>query len=113
MLLLQAITQSKIRLTADNLILFRKIVSFDSFIRETASFDSLIRESTSFDSLNIRKKKFSILNLIKDVQEFNLLCRQISSQFYRKSEENLLFALIKNEILRKMNHVFVLQQKMI
>ena len=62
---LQAITQSKIRLTADNLVSFRK----------TTSFDSLIRKSTSFNSLNVRKKKLSILNLIKDIQEFNSQCR--------------------------------------
>ena len=66
-----------------------------------------------FDNLNIRKKKLSILNLIKNVQEFNLLCRQIFSQLCEKSEKNLLFILIKNEILRKMNHVFVSQQKII
>ena len=100
---LQAITWSKIRLTADNLVSFRK----------TTSFDSLIRKSTSFNSLNVRKKKLSILNLIKDIQEFDLQCRQISSQLCEKLKENFLFTLTKNEILRKMNYVFMSQQKMI
>ncbi len=110
---LQAITWSKIRLIADNLILFRETVSFDNFIRETVLFNSLIRKSISFDNLNIRKKKFSILNLIKDIQEFDLLCKWISNQLCEKLKRNLLFALIKNEILRKMNCVFISQQKMI
>jgi len=74
---LQVITQSKIRLTADNFILFRKTVFFDSFIRKTIFFNNFIKESTFFDNLNIKKKKFNIFNLIKNTQEFNLLCRQI------------------------------------
>ena len=78
-LLLQAITQSKIRLTANNLVLFRETAFFDSFIKETIFFDSLIRKFISFDNLNIRKKKLNILNLIKNVQEFDLLCKQISN----------------------------------
>lgn len=109
MLSLQAIIQSKIRLTADNLVFFRKTAFFDNLIQKAAFFDSFTRETTFFDSLNIRKKKFSILNLIKNTQEFNSLCKQIFSQLHRKSKKNLLFALIKNEILRKMNHVFVFQ----
>ena len=71
--------------------------------------------SVSFETvfLSIFIKKKSILNLIKDIQKFDLLCRWISSQFHRKSERNFLFALIRNEILRKMNYVFVSQQKII
>jgi len=72
---LQAITQSKIRLTADNLVFFRKTVSFDNLIQKTVSFDNFTRKTTFFDNLNVREKKFSILNLIKDTQEFNLQCR--------------------------------------
>jgi hypothetical protein len=98
---LQVIIWSKIRLTADNLELYKKTINFNE---KTESSDFLI---------SIVKNKSSILNLIKEVQEFNLLCRWISSQFHRKSERNLSFALIKNKILKKMNHVFVLQQKMI
>ena len=118
---LQVITQSKIRLTADDLVSFREVFEsfsqktafFDVFIREIAFFDSLIKKSTFFDNLNAREKKLSILNLIKNAQEFDLLCRQISSQFCRKLQENFLFVLIKNEILKKMNHVFVSKQKII
>ncbi len=104
---LQVITWLKIRLTADNLVSFRKTVFFNNFIRKTMSFDSLIRKSTSFNSLNIKKKKFSILNLIKDTQEFNSLCRWISSQLHKKLKRNFLFTLTENEILRKMNHIFI------
>src|SRR5206468_108467 len=81
---------------------------FTSF--ETGS-SSLFTESTS--NIDVRKKKSSILSLIKNVQEFNLLCKQISSQLCEKSERNFSFALIRNKILRKMNHVFVSQQKTI
>src|SRR6266513_2691531 len=70
MLSLQVITQSKIRLTANNLMSFReafesfsqKTAFFDIFIRKTAFFDNFIREFTFFDNLNARKKKLSILN---------------------------------------------------
>ena len=83
MLSLQVITQSKTRLTADNLVSFRKVfesfnqktVFFDVFIKKTAFFNSFIKEFTFFDNLNARKKKLNIFNLIKNVQEFNLLCR--------------------------------------
>src|SRR5216117_112386 len=81
----------------------------------SASFEieslNLFTESTS--NIDVREKKSSILSLIKDIQEFNLLCRQISSQLHEKSERNSSFALTENEILRKMNHVFVSQQKTI
>src|SRR5205823_6710906 len=70
---------------------------------------------TSFETvlLGISAEEKSILNLIKDIQEFDLLCRQISSQLCRKLKRNFSFALVRNEILRKMNHVFVSQQKTI
>src|SRR5437667_3916739 len=116
---LQAITQSKIRLTADNLMLLvvKNIIlsQTTSLTQKTASsFSSLTQKSTSsFNSLIIDKKKSSILDLIKDIQEFDLQCRQISSQLHEKSEENSSFALIRNEILRKMNYVFIFQQKTI
>ena len=82
-LLLQAITQSKIRLTADDFVSFRKAFEsfsqktafFNIFIRKIAFFDNLIKKSTFFDSLNAREKKLSIFNLIKNAQEFDLLCR--------------------------------------
>ena len=54
-----------------------------------------------------------ILSLIKNVQKFDLQCRQISSQLHRKSEENFSFALHENEILKKTDHVFVSHQEMI
>ena len=108
-------------MTADDFISFKKalksfsqkIVFFDIFIKKIMFFDNFIRESTFFDNLNIKKKKSSILNLIKNIQEFDSLCRQISNQFCEKSEENLSFVLIRNEILKKMNHVFVSEQKTI
>ena len=102
------ITQSKIRLTADNLESYRKTNNLN--FRKTKS--STLNKSESND-LNIVKNKSSILSLIKDTQEFNSLYRQISSQLHRKSKRNFSFALIRNEILRKMNHVFVSQQKTI
>ena len=65
-LYLQVVTQSKIRLTADNLM----------FIKNA---NLTLLKSMSFSSLTIDKKKTSILNLIKDIQELNLQCRQIDS----------------------------------
>jgi len=108
-LLLQVIIQSKIRLTANDFMSFRKTFSLS---QKTVSSD-IFTEFMTYNSLNISEKKSSILNLIKDIQEFNLLCRQISNQLYEKSERNLSFTLIKNEILKKMNYIFVLQQKII
>jgi hypothetical protein len=108
-LLLQVITQSKIRLITNNLVLFKEIVFFNNLIQETAFFDSFIKKITFFDNLNVREKKFSILNLIKNIQEFDLLCRQISSQLCKKLERNFSFILIENEILIKTNYVFVSQ----
>ena len=110
---LQVITQLKIRLIADNLELYRKTSSLNQrteflsfFINlETESSDFFISFETVFSDISVKEK--SILNLIKDIQEFDLLCKQISSQFHRKLKRNSSFALIRNEILRKMNHVFV------
>jgi len=36
-----------------------------------------------------------------------IICRQIFSQFHEKSKKNISFTLIKNEILKKINHVFM------
>ena len=77
MLSLQMIIWSKIRLIADDFMSFRKV--FKSFNQKTMFFDNFIREFTFFDNLNAREKKLSILNLIKNAQEFNLLCKWISS----------------------------------
>ena len=75
MLSLQVITQLKIRLTANNFMSFRK--AFESFNQKTVFFDNFIKKSTFFDNLNAREKKLSILNLIKNIQEFDLLYKQI------------------------------------
>jgi len=48
---------------------------FDVFIRKIMFFDNFIKKFTFFDNLNVKEKKLSILNLIKNVQEFDLLCR--------------------------------------
>src|SRR5216117_258472 len=90
----------------------QKTVSSDIFIsQKIMSLSILINESTIYSSIS--KKNIIILSLIKDTQEFDSQCRQISSQLHRKSEENLSFALHRNEILRKMNHVFVSHQETI
>src|SRR5437762_5473070 len=117
------ITQSKIRLTADNLKSYREIINLNkktmslsiSASLETEFSDFFISFETESSDLfiSIVKNKSSILSLIKEAQEFNSLCRQISSQLHEKSERNISFALIRNEILRKMNHVFMSQQKTI
>ena len=99
---LQTITQSKIRLTADDLESYRE--TNDLNFRETKS--SILNESESND-LNVVKNKSSILSLIKEAQEFNSLCRQISSQLCEKLKRNFSFALTKNKILKKINHVFM------
>ena len=108
---LQVIIQSKIRLTANNLVSYRK--TFNSFSQKIVSSDIFINESMSYSSLNLSKKNMIILSLIKDVQEFDLQCRQISSQLCEKLKENFSFALHENKILRKMNHIFVSHQKII
>src|SRR5436190_21275616 len=78
---LQATTQSKIRLTANNLISYSKI--------------SNLSQKTVFLSIFISKKNSSIFSLIKNIQEFDLQCRQISSQLCEKSEKNFSFVLYK------------------
>ena len=107
-------------MTANNLELFRKkksnilnrsALNNDLNIREKKS--SILNKSALNSDFNVKEKKSSILSLIKEAQEFNLLCKQISSQLCEKSERNFSFALIRNKILRKMNHVFVSQQKTI
>ena len=95
-------------MTADNLELYRK--TNDLNFKETKS--STLNES-ELNDLDVIKNKSSILSLIKEAQEFDLLCRQISSQLCRKLKRNFSFALIRNKILRKMNYVFVSQQKII
>jgi hypothetical protein len=75
----------------------------------SASFET---ESLSL-FISIVKNKSSVLSLIKEAQEFDSLCRQISNQLHRKSERNISFALIRDEILKKTNCVFVSQQKTI
>ena len=110
------ITQSKIRLTADNLESYRKTNDLDYKKINDLNFKetkSSILNEFELNDLDIMKNKFSILSLIKEVQEFDSLCRQISSQLHKKSEKNFSFALTENEILKKMNHVFVSQQKII
>ena len=102
-------------MTVNDLVLFKealksfnqKIEFFDIFIKKIMSFNNFIKESTFFDNFNIREKKSSILNLIKNAQKFDLLCKQISSQFHEKLKENFSFILHENEILRKTDHVFV------
>ena len=85
---LQATTQLKIRLTADNFMSYRKIlnnlnqktVSSNIFIsQKTVLSDILISESTIYSNLNFSKKNTAIFSLIKNTQEFDLQCKQISS----------------------------------
>src|SRR5436190_198032 len=99
---LQMIIQSKIRLTADDLELYRKTNDLNS--RETIDFNEKTESLNLF--INIVKNKSSILNLIKKAQEFDLLCKQIFSQLCRKLKRNFSFALIRNRILKKINCVF-------
>ena len=78
---LQVIIQSKIRLAANDLELYKKTSSLDQkteflsfFISfETESSDFFISFETMFLSISVEEK--SILNLIKNIQEFDLLCR--------------------------------------
>src|SRR5438046_1297259 len=85
---LQMITQSKTRLTADNLKSYRETNDLDS--RKTVDLNERIMSSSisasfeteflslfikSSSNIDVRKKKSSILSLIKNVQEFDLLCR--------------------------------------
>jgi len=99
-------------LTANDFKSYKKI---SNLVKETVSSCIFTNFETEFSNffINIVKNKSSIFSLIKKIQEFDLLCRQISSQLHRKSERNSSFALIRNEILRKTDHVFVSQQKII
>ena len=115
-LLLQATTQSKIRLIANDLMSYKKtfnslsqkIVSSNIFISQKIMFLSIsVSESITYNSLNFSKKNMTILNLIKNAQEFDSQCKQISSQFCEKLKENLSFVLHENEILRKTNCVYI------
>ena len=108
---LQAITWSKVRLTADDLVSYRE--TFNSFNQKTVFLSIFISESTSYSSLNLSEKNMTILSLIKNTQEFNSQCRQISNQLCEKSEKNFSFVLHKNEILRKTDCVYIFHQKMI
>ena len=73
MLSLQVITQLKIRLIADDLVLYRK--TLNSFSQKIVFSSIFISEFTSYNNLNFSKKNTIILNLIKNIQEFNLQCR--------------------------------------
>ena len=108
---LQATTQSKIRLTADNLMSYRE--TLNSLSQRTVFLSIFISESTLYSSLNFSKKNMTILSLIKNIQEFNSQCRQISSQLHEKLKENLSFILHENEILRKTNCVYISYQETI
>ena len=55
--------QLKIRLIANNLVSYNKINN--------------LNQKTVFLSIFINEKNLSILNLIKNIQEFNLQCKQI------------------------------------
>ena len=108
---LQATTWSKIKLTADNLMSYKK--TLNSFSQKIMSSDIFINESMLYNSLNFSEKNTIILSLIKNAQKFDLQYRWISSQFHEKSEENLSFVLHENEILKKTDHVYIFHQEMI
>ena len=111
MLSLQVTTWSKIRLTADDFVSYRK--TLNSFSQKIMFLNIFISEFMSYSSLNFSKKNTTILSLIKNAQEFNLQCRWISSQLHKKLKENLSFVLHENEILKKMNCVYISHQEMI
>ena len=73
MLSLQAITQSKIRLIADDFMLYRE--TFNNLSQKTMSFNVFISESTLYSSFNLSEKNMIILSLIKNAQEFDSQCR--------------------------------------
>ena len=108
---LQAITQSKTRLTANNLMSYRK--TFNSLSQKIVFLNISASEFMMYSSLNFSEKNMTILSLIKDIQEFDLQCRQISSQLHKKLKENLSFVLHRNEILKKTNCVYIFYQKTI
>src|SRR5438034_763559 len=66
---LQATTQLKIRLTANNFMLYREI--FNSLNQKIISSDIFINEFMLYSSLNFSKKNTIIFNLIKNAQEFD------------------------------------------
>ena len=106
-------------MTADNLESYKKTSSFDQKIVSSSILINLETEFLnffiSFETVlsDIFTEKKFILNLIKNAQEFDSLCRQISSQLHEKLKENLSFVLHKNEILKKTNHVYIFHQKTI
>jgi len=86
---LQTITWSKIRLTTDDLKLYRETIDLNEKTVSSSILASLETEFSDFFIsfgtgssdlfISIVKNKSSILSLIKEVQEFDLLCRWISS----------------------------------
>src|SRR5438034_11697699 len=98
MLSLQAITQSKIRLTADNLESYKETSNFDQkivFLNILINFETEFSNFfISFETVlsDIFTEEKSILNLIKNIQEFDSLYRQISSQLHEKLKRNFSFA---------------------
>ncbi len=70
---LQVTTWSKIRLTADDFVSYRK--TLNSLSQRTVSSDIFISKSTLYSSFNLSEKNMIILSLIKDIQKFNLQCR--------------------------------------
>ena len=83
---LQAIIWSKIRLTADNFMLYKetlnslnqKTVFLSIFINQKIVLLSIfVSKSTSYNNFNFSKKNTIILSLIKNTQKFDLQCRQI------------------------------------
>ena len=108
---LQVIIWLKIRLIANDFMSYKKI--FNSFNQKIMFLSIFINEFILYSSLNLSEKNMTILSLIKDVQEFDLQCRQISSQLHEKSEKNFSFVLHENEILKKMNCVYISHQEMI
>ena len=70
---LQVTTWSKIRLIADNLMLYRK--TLNSLSQKIVSSGIFISEFMLYSSLNFSEKNMIILNLIKNIQKFNLQYR--------------------------------------
>src|SRR5438034_863659 len=70
----------------------QKTMFLSIFISQKIMFsDIFISESMMYSSLNFSKKNMTILSLIKDIQEFDSQCRQISSQLHEKLKENFSF----------------------
>ena len=70
---LQAITWSKIRLTANNLMSYKE--TLNSLSQKTVSLNIFINKSILYSSFNFSEKNITILKLIKNIQEFNSQCR--------------------------------------